>query len=157
MTKGMKYERDRPKWPLQCQKSPQELGFDLDPHKGIVEGSLKKNHKKAIRVPAGKYRFPLQSRHVQLLCALQDPEWCFGVRGHFLIHPMCAQAETLPELSMTSRVFPDNFFSILDIKVCERVPPKGCVHQNAMLDLYNWEHFSCILNWICIVQVTQSY
>lgn len=46
MTKGMKYERDRPKRPLQCQKSPQELGFDLDPHKGIVERNLKNPTKK---------------------------------------------------------------------------------------------------------------
>lgn len=46
MTKGMKYERDRPKRLLQCQKSPQELGFDLDPHKGIVERNLKKPTKK---------------------------------------------------------------------------------------------------------------
>lgn len=30
---------------------------------------------------------------------------------------MYVQAETLPELSVTSRVFPDNFFSTLDIKL----------------------------------------
>lgn len=41
MTKGMKCERDRPKRPLQCQKSPQELGFDLDPRKDTVERNSK--------------------------------------------------------------------------------------------------------------------
>lgn len=42
MTKGMKYEMDRHEQPLQCQKSPQELGFDLDPCKDVVERNQKK-------------------------------------------------------------------------------------------------------------------
>lgn len=133
---------------------------------------LKKNNntKKPYMSQPEKDTFLLQSWHVQLLCALQDPERCSGVRGHFLIHPMCAQAQTLPQPFVTFRLFPDNFFLTRDIKMfktqrrctllgpsCERVLPKGCIHENMTLDLYNQDHFPCTLNWICIVQITQNY
>lgn len=175
MTKGMKYERDRPQRPLQCQKSPQELGFDLDPHKGIAERNLEKkkkthNIKKPYVSQLEKDTFLLQSQHVRSLCALQDPERCSGVRGHFLIHPTCAQAQALPQLFVTSPLFPDNFFLTLDTQTCkpqprctllgpfcERVLPKGCIHENMTLDLYDQEHFPCTLNWIRIVHITQNY
>lgn len=102
----MKHEQNRPKWSLQCQESPQELGFDIDPHKGLVKRNLKKRSQQKPYVSQLEKRFLLQSQHAQLLCALQDPEQYFGVCEHFLTHWVCAQADTL-----TSCVFPGNFFS----------------------------------------------